>query len=48
MGWNLSKWFVNMQASKGPKLRDEMERASNLDLYAENHFYVMPTLALVT
>jgi iron complex outermembrane receptor protein len=47
VGRNLSKWFVNMEARKGPKLRDEIERSSNLDLYAENHFYLTPALALV-
>lgn len=39
--------FVNLAGDKGAKTADAELTATNLDLYAEDHFHVMPGLALI-
>lgn len=42
-----TKQYENIGAQKGALLVDADDEARNLSAYAENHFYVMPTVALV-
>ncbi|MSR42798.1 MAG: TonB-dependent receptor [Pedosphaera sp.] len=46
-GANDTAEFANSSGAKGAQSRDAVQSAWNLDLYAENQFYITPQLALV-
>jgi iron complex outermembrane receptor protein len=47
LGLTNDQRFVNVGGQKGAKLADAELTATNLDLYAEDHFHVVPEVALI-
>lgn len=47
-GNNTALQFINVSGSRGAQTLDSRQKAANFDVYAENRFFFLPTVALMT
>jgi iron complex outermembrane receptor protein len=47
IGQNRNRTYVNNGGNRGALTNDVMERALNIDLYGENRFWLLPSLAVI-